>query len=60
MNSYDIAVNFNLYANSEKEAEENIRKLLDQEMNKPALQRRIIRWDFMEFISDEQANLLGI
>ena len=60
MNNYDIAININLYANTEKEAEETIRGIINIEMNKPALQRRIIKWEFMEFISNEQANLLGI
>jgi len=52
--TFDIPVNFSVNAATEEEAEQVVRKLLEEEMAKPALNRAINDWDFVEFVSDDE------
>lgn len=53
METYDIPININISANTEAEAEQLVIKLLQKEMSKPALERSINSWDFIEFVVEE-------
>jgi hypothetical protein len=54
MLTFDIAININITANSEEEAEAIAERLFINEMKKPALQRNINTWDFIEFVTEEE------
>lgn len=56
MLTFDIPININVSANTEEEAEELVAKLLAPEMSKPALQRSVNSWDFIEFVTEEEEN----
>ena len=53
MLTYDIPVNINVTANTEEEAEAIVQRLFIPEMSKPALERSINDWDFIEFVEEE-------
>lgn len=53
MLNWDIPININVAAHTEKEAEEIVSKILNQEMKKPALERNMNGWDFIIFTEDE-------
>lgn len=54
MLTFDIPININVNANSEEEAEDIVAKLLAPEMSKPALQRSVNNWDFIEFVEGDE------
>jgi hypothetical protein len=58
MESYDIQININVSANSEQEAEDKVTAVMRQEMDKPVLQRAINGWDFIEFISEDDPEIV--
>lgn len=53
MLTYDIPVNINVTANTEEEAEAIVQRLFSTEMSKPALERGINNWDFIDFVEGE-------
>ena len=56
MLTWDIPININVSANTEEEAEAIVGRLFIHEMNKPALERSINSWDFIEFVEEEDAH----
>ena len=54
MLTFDIPININITANSEEEAEAIAKRIFSNEMKKPALQRNINTWDFIEFVTEEE------
>jgi hypothetical protein len=53
MENYDIQININVSADSEEEAENKVTTMMRQEMDKPALQRAINSWDFIEWLEED-------
>lgn len=52
--TYDIQININISAESEKEAEQKIASIMQQEMTKPALERAVNAWDFLEYVFEDE------
>lgn len=52
MDNFDIGININVAAHTEQEAEEIVTRILNQEMQKPVLQRRMNTWDFLVYVAD--------
>jgi hypothetical protein len=52
MDNWDIGININVAANTEQEAEEIVTRILNQEMQKPALERNMNTWDFLVYVAD--------
>lgn len=59
MNTFDIPININITAASEEEAEQIVAKLMAPVMAVPALQRSVNEWDFIEFVSEEEGDMLN-
>lgn len=55
MLTFDIPININVTAETEEEAEDKVTAMMRQEMDKPVLQRAINTWDFIQFVSDDEA-----
>lgn len=58
MESYDIQINVNVTAETEQEAEEKVKQLMQYEMTRPALERAVNSWDFIEFISEDDSEIV--
>lgn len=56
MLTYDIPVNINVTANTEEEAEAIVQRLFSTEMSKPALERGINNWDFIDFVEGDEVD----
>jgi len=54
MMSFDIPVNISINAENEHAAEEKVAQLLNQLIQKPALERAINGWDFIVFVTEEE------
>lgn len=58
MNTFDIPININVTAATEEEAEQIVAKLMAPVMAVPALQRSVNEWDFIVFLTEEEANAI--
>lgn len=56
MNTFDIPININVTAATEEEAEQIVAKLMAPVMAVPALQRSVNEWDFIVFLTEEEAD----
>lgn len=54
MLSFDIPINININAESEMQAEMLITELLKTMLEKPALERAVNNWEFIDFISEDE------
>jgi len=52
--SFDIPINISINAENESQAEEKVSQLLNQLIQKPALERAINGWDFLEFVEESE------
>ena len=60
MLTWDIPVNVNVTAKTEEEAEAIVERIFIHEMKKPALERNINNWDFIEYTFVENDEPIGI
>ena len=54
MLTFDITININVSADTEEQAEEIVTNLMKPSMDKPALERNVNGWDFIEFVEDDE------
>jgi len=54
MNTWDIPININVNAETEELAEAIVENLFRFEMTKPALERAVNSWDFIQFVSEDE------
>ena len=50
--TFDIQININVSAETEKDAEQKVAELMQFEMTKPALERSVNSWDYIVFIEE--------
>lgn len=55
MNIFDIPINLRVNALTEEKAEQLVTSAMEKVMDKeiPVLNRTIVEWDFIEFVSEE-------
>lgn len=53
MTTFDIPINLKVSAETEEQAEAIVTHLMKQNMEKPALLRQVIEWDFIIFAFEE-------
>ncbi len=54
MLTFDIPININVSAETEEQAEEIVTKIMNPIMDKPALERNVNSWDFVEFVEEDE------